>query len=194
MRELFQPGPPMEPAPDAAAGPVLDVGCGRAKLPGATGIDIANIPGVDVVHDLDRLPWPLPSSTYGYVRLRSVLEHLGDVMGVLAEVHRVSLPGALVVIGVPHFSSANAYTDPTHRHYFSSRFLDYLIDGTELHQAFGFYTDIRFQLEARWVTLAPFWNRLGLARLVNRRLEAYETYLCNVVRGADIQLLLRVLK
>lgn len=194
LRDLLRRAPDMEPEPDIDAGPVLDVGCGRSKLPGAVGIDIAAIPGVDVVHDLNVLPWPLGASTFAYVRLRSVLEHLENVLDVLAEVHRVSLPGALVVIGVPHFSSANAYTDPTHRHYLSSRFVDYLIEGTELNREFGFYSGIRFRLEARWVSLAPFWNRFGLPRLVNRRLEAYEAYLCNVLRGSDLQLLLRVLK
>ena len=35
---------------------VLDVGCGTAKVNGAIGIDRINLPGVDVVHDLNKFP------------------------------------------------------------------------------------------------------------------------------------------
>ncbi len=36
----------------------LDVGCGSRKLPGALGMDILSLPSVDVVHDVNRTPWP----------------------------------------------------------------------------------------------------------------------------------------
>jgi SAM-dependent methyltransferase len=179
---------------DASVTPTLDVGCGNAKIPGALGIDAVAGTQADVVHDLNRLPWPVPDAAFDVIRLWSVLEHLDDTLAVLAEVHRVARPDALVIIGVPHFSSANAYTDPTHRHHFSGRFLDYLVPGTELFEHFGFYGSVRFAMLERRVTLSPFWARLRLTRLLNRHLQLYETYLCYLVRGADIQLKLRVIK
>ena len=99
-----------------------------------------------------------------------------------------------MIVGVPHFSSANAYTDPTHRHYFSGRFADYMVEGTESFRHFGFYGSARFRMLERRVTLSPFWARLRLTRLLNRNLMLYEAYLCFLIRGADIQLKLQVVK
>jgi SAM-dependent methyltransferase len=179
---------------DAALTPTLDVGCGNSKIPGAVGIDIAAGTQADIVHDLNKLPWPLESNSFDIIRLWSVLEHLDDVVAILHEVQRVARPGALVILGVPHFSSANAFTDPTHRHYFSSRFIDYMVEGTELFEHFGFYGSGRFRLLERRVTLSPFWARLRLTRFLNRHLNVYETYLCYLLRGADILLKLQVAK
>ena len=179
---------------DATLTPTLDVGCGNSKIPGAIGIDIAGGTQADIVHDLNKLPWPLEDNSFDIVRLWSVLEHLDDVVAILEEVQRVARPGGLVIVGVPHFSSANAYTDPTHRHYFSGRFADYMVEGTESFRHFGFYGSARFRMLERRVTLSPFWARLRLTRLLNRNLMLYETYLCFLIRGADIQLKLQVVK
>ena len=179
---------------DASRTPTLDVGCGNNKIPGATGIDLVAGTQADIVHDLNVTPWPLDSDRYEVVRLWSILEHLRDVGAVISEVYRVSKSGATVIIGVPHFSSVYAYSDPTHVHLFSAEFMDYFIDGTEHAQKYGFYSTARFRLDERRVTLSPFWARLRITRAVNRSLPTYETYLSGLIRGADIQLKLTVLK
>jgi predicted SAM-dependent methyltransferase len=183
-----------EMAIDATKQPTLDVGCGNSKIPGAVGIDRVPGPQVDVVHDLNTFPWPLASDRFQIIKLWSVLEHLEDILGTLEEVYRVARPGATVLVGTPHFSSANAYTDPTHHHFLSARFIDYFVEGTELSTEYGFYSKARFRLEERKVTLSPFWSRLALGRLMNRILPTYETYLCQVIRGADILIKLSVVK
>ncbi|HXF69539.1 MAG TPA: class I SAM-dependent methyltransferase [Thermoflexus sp.] len=43
---------------------VLDVGCGRAKRPGAIGLDINPLSDADVTADLDRRPWPFASNSF----------------------------------------------------------------------------------------------------------------------------------
>ena len=179
---------------DTQRTPTLDVGCGNNKIPGATGIDVVAGTQADIVHDLNMTPWPLESDQFEVVRLWSVLEHLRDVIGVVGEVYRVSRSGATVIIGVPHFSSVNAYSDPTHAHLFSSSFMDYFIEGTDLSRSFGFYSKARFRLDERRVTLSPFWARLRITRAINRNLPVYETYWSGLIRGADIQLKLTVLK
>lgn len=124
----------------------LDVGCGNDKIPGAVGIDLVAGPQIDIVHDLDRTPWPVDTSAFDLIRLWSVMEHLHDIVAVLEEIHWVGRPGARVLIGTPHFSSANAHTDPTHVHFLSGRFLDYFVEGTEMSGHYGFYSKARFTL------------------------------------------------
>ena len=110
----------------------LDVGCGGRKLIGAVGMDVLALPSVDVVHNSNCIPWPFPDQTFDLVLLNHSLEHLEDIVQVMDEIHRISKPGAHIVIQVPHFRSVGAYTDPTHKHFFTSKTLDYFIDGEAL--------------------------------------------------------------
>ena len=40
----------------------LDIGCGANKAPGFVGMDMRALPGVDIVHDVEQYPWPLPDA------------------------------------------------------------------------------------------------------------------------------------
>jgi hypothetical protein len=50
------------------------LGCGKRKLPGFFGIDIALLPGVDLVCDLRLFPWPFQDDSADEVALLHVLE------------------------------------------------------------------------------------------------------------------------
>lgn len=54
----------------------LDIGCGASKAPGFIGMDVRPLPGVDIVHNLEKYPWPLPDNTFNVVHASHVLEHI----------------------------------------------------------------------------------------------------------------------
>jgi SAM-dependent methyltransferase len=149
---------------------VLNLGCGRKHLPGAVNLDVSAQVGADVVHDLGRMPWPLPSDAFREVHAYDVLEHLEDVGGAMEEIHRICRPGARVLITVPHFSSANAFTDPTHRHQFGTFSFDYFAADHEL----GFYSRARFRRAHAQIVFYPSLVNTIVHRLANRRPQAYE--------------------
>ena len=66
---------------DQYAGIKLDIGCGGDKLPGFVGIDILPLPGVDIVHNLENTPWPLPDECAHSAVASHVLEHLSPGFG-----------------------------------------------------------------------------------------------------------------
>ena len=99
----------------------LDVGCGGKKLPSSTGMDILSLPGVDVVHSFNVVPWPFKDDEFDLVFLNHALEHVGDVVAVMDEIHRVLKPEGRVVIQVPYFRCVDAYNDPTHTHFFTAK-------------------------------------------------------------------------
>jgi len=99
----------------------LNLGCGRAPRAGWVNVDVAALPGVDVVADLDRCrtqPLPLPDGSASEFELSHVLEHIVDTLGLMEELHRLAQPGARCTIRCPYGSSDDAYEDPTHRHRF----------------------------------------------------------------------------
>lgn len=149
---------------------ILNIGCGRKRIDGAVNLDISEGVGADVVHDLNRFPWPLPSDHFREVLAYDVIEHLPDVVPVMEEIYRVCRAGAHVHITVPHFSSANAFTDPTHRHQFSCFSFDYF--GAD--HALSFYSRARFTRSRAQIVFYPTPVNKLVHRLANRRPAEYE--------------------
>jgi SAM-dependent methyltransferase len=137
---------------------------------GAVNVDISPEVGADVVHDLSRMPWPLASEAFHEIFALDVIEHLPDVVSAMEEIHRVSRPGARVQITVPHFSCANAYTDPTHRHQFSCSSFDYFSADHDL----SFYSRARFVRRRSQIVFYPSLMNKIVHRLANSRPQAYE--------------------
>jgi hypothetical protein len=149
---------------------VLNLGCGNKHGDGAVNLDVTGTTNPDVVHDLNVVPWPFPDNRFAEVHAYDVIEHLSDIPAVMTEVHRIGRPGARVFITVPHFSCANAFTDPTHRHYFGYFSFDYFIDGHEL----SFYSTARFRMSNRRLIFAPSLINKVAWRLANRFPRPYE--------------------
>lgn len=106
---------------------VLHIGCGNDKLDGAVGLDRLSLPAVDMIHDLDLLPWPFKDETFDVIFAHSVVEHVGDLVAFFEESWRVLRPGGRIIMTVPYFRCVDAFTDPTHTHFFTGNSLDYFI-------------------------------------------------------------------
>ena len=98
-------------------GPIfLDLACGDRKSPGAVGLDIRPLDGVDIVHDLRRLPWPLPDAACHRILASHILEHLPPdvVFAVMDECWRVMQTGGQLLVAMPYGASPRALQDPSH--------------------------------------------------------------------------------
>jgi SAM-dependent methyltransferase len=154
-----------------AAARVLDVGCGTKKHPGAIGLDISADTDADIVHDLDVFPYPIEDSSFDHVLLQDVIEHVDDPMRVAGELHRILRPGGRLTLRTPHFSSVLAYSDPTHRHFYSTTAIRYLAE-----PAFAHYSRERYRVEFVELDMWLPFRALGIQSLANRHLDLYERY------------------
>ena len=104
----------------------LNIGCGRNIREDWVNLDSAALPGVDLVCDLEKLrqvPIDLPDESVERFLLSHVIEHIRDSLGLMQELWRLAIPGAIAVIRVPHGGSDDAWEDPTHvRSYFVGSF------------------------------------------------------------------------
>ena len=100
----------------------LHLGCGRTILPGWVNVDQVQLPGVDVVADLEQCrskPLPFGEDSVDEFLMSHVIEHVRDTLGLMQELHRIAKVGALLVARTPYGSSDDAWEDPTHvRPYF----------------------------------------------------------------------------
>ena len=148
----------------------LNLGCGRKRRADSLNVDRVERVDPDLLWDLDRYPYPLPESHFLTVYAHDVVEHLKSVPGFMRELHRLAAPGGTIEITTPHFSCANSYTDPTHRHHLGYFSFDYF---TEKHDL-NFYTGARFEIVERQIVFQHgVVNRL-VARLANRHPSGYE--------------------
>jgi SAM-dependent methyltransferase len=104
----------------------VHLGCGRTILDGWINVDAKQLPGVDLVADLDHcrdVPLPFDSDSIDEFLASHVIEHLVNPLPFMQELHRVAKAGAKAVFRVPYGSSDDAYEDPTHvRQYFLNSF------------------------------------------------------------------------
>ena len=58
----------------------LDIGCGENKQEGFVGMDARALPGVDIIHDLEVFPWPLPDDCCLTIVGSHIIEHIKSVV------------------------------------------------------------------------------------------------------------------
>lgn len=59
-----------------ARGISLDIGCGWNKKKGFVGLDMFPFEGVDIVHDINSFPWPIPDNSCSLIVAANVLHHV----------------------------------------------------------------------------------------------------------------------
>ena len=90
----------------------LDLGSAHNKPPEYLGLDSAAAIGVDIVSTIP--PIDLPDNSVGVIRAVDFLEHVPDQIGLMEELHRILVPGGLLLSMTPSTDGRGAFQDPTH--------------------------------------------------------------------------------
>jgi len=118
----------------------LNLGCGNDYRESIEDIHWVNADSgkckKDVHMNMEWHTWPFKDDTFDLIEAIQVLEHMHKYkfIDVIREMYRVTKDGGEWLIAVPHAFSDNFITDPTHRMPFSTRTMDYLVDGTPLRE------------------------------------------------------------
>jgi SAM-dependent methyltransferase len=97
-------------------GIMLDLGCGEKRNPRFIGIDKRKLPGVDIIWDLERFPWPIPDECCISVVASHLVEHIKPWLTVqfFNEVWRIMKHGGKFAIATPYAGSTGYWQDPSH--------------------------------------------------------------------------------
>ncbi len=74
--------------------------------------------GINLIFDLEKIPYPIESNTYDFILCNHIIEHIENIFGLFNELHRIAKPNAIIKIEVPHFSTNFAFTQIDHKHFF----------------------------------------------------------------------------
>lgn len=135
---------------------ILDIGCGQDKRPGAIGIDKADLPGVDIIADIEDGLKFLPNNFADEIYAFSFLEHVRNFEGLICEFVRVLKKDGRVTVRVPHFSNPYYYSDPTHKRFFGLYTFYYFVD--KKHQMRRKVPDYYFPVKIRIISQKLLFN------------------------------------
>ena len=124
----------------------VSLGCGLiSQGPDVLHIDCRQTPVVDVVMDLNAMPWDLPSSWAEVVIADDIIEHLNDRIHAIEEIWRLLKANGLAHIRMPFYGHAQAYRALDHQCYAALDSLDLFVPGTEYHRGYRYYSACRFE-------------------------------------------------
>jgi SAM-dependent methyltransferase len=157
----------------------LDIGCGNNKMPGATYVDIDPKANPDILHDLNKFPYPIKDNTFEEIYAKHIIEHLNDPIGFMREMCRILKPGGTIFVETPHFSSRVAYSEPQHTLFFSYFMFNNLINGLD------------FEVVEQKITFYKTFRSFGIAYLANKNPDTYERFWTYMFPAENVTLIAR---
>ena len=166
----------------------LNFGSGTDYKRGWVNLDYNKMCNPDVVHNVDKFPYPFKDKTFDYVYCSHILEHVNDLFKTLDELLRITKKEGIIHIRVPHFSNGNGYNDLTHRRFFGWFTFDQLVSG---------YYNRKFNIKIvsrRFNFLAVehgFLNKIFSWFFNILPKQIYERFFCWIIPVGEIEVKLR---
>lgn len=162
---------------------ILDVGCGPdRKKEGSIGLDIRKGPKVDVVHDLNRYPYPFKDNWFGWIEMSHIIEHVAKPLQLLDEAHRIARNGATIRIITPHYTSQLSYGDFEHLHHFG-------------YMTFkGLEKTGLFRITRHKIHFTDFFKAIGVSLWANFWPRRWEKYFAFIFPAMYVEVFLEVIK
>lgn len=164
----------------------LNLGSGGRPKEGYANVDFnPKAPEVNIVHNLNKYPWPFEDKSIDEVLMDQCLEHLDDRNLAMKEIYRILKIGGVARVSVPHFTWQYAYTDPTHKHFFAYNTFFYYVGR-------GGYFDFQFskcKVKIIFGKRLSFWNII-LEPIFNLFPNVYEQSALRVFPALKIEAIL----
>ena len=178
----------------------LNLGTGHKPMKGYINVDILDLKGVDVIHDLDKFPYPFRGNSIDEIYTEYTMEHMKDIIKTLKELHRICKPNAIINMIVPHFTFHRMFGDLTHYRFFSYTSLDNFCN-INSKRNINYDKDLKFEMVKKKIGfyhkgkkgigtkfLLPFQLIFNLIPII------YERFFCFLIPATQIRFKLKVIK
>lgn len=156
---------------------MVDIGCGANKTgKDWFGIDYRKLPGVDLVQDLEKFPWKVPSESFNTAVASHVVEHINPSHGIfinfMDSVWRILKPEGEFIIGAPYATSTGMFRDPTHCNFINEETFSYFDPDDHFYHG-GLY---HIYSPLPWKIKVNTWHSTGNIEVVLVRREIKTEY------------------
>ena len=171
----------------------LNLGAGKDILSGFLNHDIADLPGINSIHDLNKYPWPWEENSFDEILAMDILEHL-NFMKAMEELIAFNQTGKLQQ-GL--LEPLRAYIDPLTSAASMSIASIFNVD-SPYYKERGYYSKATFQIIDEVLILAPGYPYLSIplvshlhirGRWLRRIIGWFGNYVGNVI--SDVQMVLK---
>ncbi len=154
----------------------LNVGCGGIIKEDHVNMDIVKNPGVDIIHDLEKFPYPFPENMFEEITCSHVLEHMNNLNKVIEELWRITKNGGVIKILSPYALGPIYIGDPSHKTPICYRtFENYNIENPNIKNYLtNFGSTARFKIIKRKIIFSEH------AKLFGVRIFAFMDFFINI--------------
>jgi len=153
----------------------IDLGGGLNPQPGCINIDKRALPTVDIIWDLEEIPYPLPDECASLLIASHIVEHLKPwlFIDIMNEWWRLLKPLGRLMIATPYAGSKGFYQDPTHCNPCNEVTWAYFdpLDKSGLY---------RIYVPKPWKIVANMWNIHGNMEVVLEKRVEDKSYVNNI--------------
>ena len=167
----------------------LNLGCGNDIRKGYINIDREKLDGVDVVHDLNKFPYPFKKNYFDEILSLGTIELLDDFLKVVEELHRICKNGGIIKIRSPAFPNMCSAQDPLTKKFMTYNTFEYFKDG-----GFDYYSKVRFKTLKREYIFSLNPKLKWLSFLPNLAPKFYTRFLFNLFPSNCLYYKLKVIK
>lgn len=178
----------------------VNLGCGDKILNGWVNLDKYDLYSVDIIHDLEKFPYPFDDNTVDEIKLSHVLEHIGhhpDTFNkIIKEIYRICKNNSIISISVPHPRHDYFLNDPTHVRPITVPLLDlynkeinemWLSEG-KANTPLGKIHNVDFRVDdVRYVVEEEILLKFNNGQINNEELEFYMKHYNNIIQQIEIK-------
>ena len=132
----------------------INLGSGGDPKEGMINVDMLDIEGVDVIHNLMDFPYPFETDSADYIQAVDLVEHLDNytsdrrpsVVAFIEECHRILKTGGELFMQMPGWKSPLLWIDVTHVRGFDIQSFDFFDPDTEFGKTRDFYSEAKFKI------------------------------------------------
>jgi len=172
----------------------LNLGCGKDIKKGYINLDRVPLKGVDVIHNLEKVPFPFENNYFDEIYASYSLENINnDFIQLMEEIYRICKKNASIKIKAPYFACAGAFQDPGLKKFFTLKSFSFFLPKNYNN----FVTKARFKIIRKKLrfTRKNWWFNLPIEILINSLQGVYERFnLCFIIPMQEIYFELKVIK
>lgn len=149
----------------------INLGAGGDPKEGMINVDMLDLPGIDIIHNLMNFPYPFQTNSADYIGAVDLVEHLDNyiygvevyqnasdgieyrltagqptVIAFIEECHRILKPGGELFMQMPGWKSPLLWIDVTHVRGFDIQSFDFFDPDTEFGKTRDFYSEAKFKI------------------------------------------------